>query len=195
MLFSAPFSPDLPVEKARLRREMRARRNALDERARARASWLACNFLDEWLNDRPEGRIALFLARPFEINLDALARQLLRQGRTVCAPRVEREVGRMRFWRLEDVDETQTGFWQVREPVSGEEVRPDLVLVPGLAFAPCGHRLGTGGGWYDRVLSGIGVRVGVGFAVQIVPAVPVENHDVTLHWVASDAGLIECKTA
>ena len=65
----------------------------------------------------------------------------------------------------------------------------DLILVPGLAFGRDGHRLGRGGGFYDRLLDGRGrsaTKVGVCFAFQLHDAVPVEAHDTVLNAVISD---------
>jgi 5-formyltetrahydrofolate cyclo-ligase len=68
-------------------------------------------------------------------------------------------------------------------------VPPDLVLVPGLAFTRDGHRLGRGGGFYDRLLAGRAneaVQIGVCFSVQLVESIPVEAHDIVLDLVVSD---------
>jgi len=65
----------------------------------------------------------------------------------------------------------------------------DVVVVPGLAFTASGDRLGQGGGWYDRFLSGLRADVqpiGVCFDVQIVDALPVEPHDVRMRLVVTD---------
>ena len=161
----------------------------LDESARARAAWLLCGALGDWLCHRPETRIAIYLARSFEINLDALARELMGAGKIVCAPRVDIENSQMRFFRLDDLDAATRGPWGVREPVSPEIVRPEIVFAPGLAFDPKGRRLGTGGGWYDRVLAEIPLKFGVTFGGQIVDEVPVESHDIHMDWVASEVGL------
>jgi 5-formyltetrahydrofolate cyclo-ligase len=62
----------------------------------------------------------------------------------------------------------------------------DVVVVPGLAFTNGGHRIGQGGGWYDRFLAGIrpdAVTVGVAFREQLVDELPVEAHDIRLHHV------------
>lgn len=66
---------------------------------------------------------------------------------------------------------------------------PDLVLVPGLGFTTEGHRLGRGGGFYDRLLAGRArnaVKLGICFAVQLLPALPLEPHDTLLDGVISD---------
>ena len=66
----------------------------------------------------------------------------------------------------------------------------DLVVVPGVAFTAAGHRLGQGGGWYDRFLPGLrpGVaRIGVCFAECLVDELPTEAHDVIMDLVLTDA--------
>jgi 5-formyltetrahydrofolate cyclo-ligase len=69
----------------------------------------------------------------------------------------------------------------------------DVVIVPGLAFTPGGRRLGQGGGWYDRFLARIRgdcLTIGVGFDVQVVDALPIEPHDVTLDLVVTESGVV-----
>lgn len=66
---------------------------------------------------------------------------------------------------------------------------PDLILVPGLAFTRANHRLGRGGGFYDRLLSGRGAaawKLGVCFSIQFRNRIPQEEHDVMLDAVISD---------
>ena len=69
-----------------------------------------------------------------------------------------------------------------------EPCNVDMVVVPGVAFTADGHRLGQGGGWYDRFLADVGdetVTIGVCFAEQVVSAVPQEPHDISVHRVIS----------
>ena len=66
---------------------------------------------------------------------------------------------------------------------------PDLVLVPGLAFSRAGHRLGRGGGFYDRFLTGRArdaYKLGICFASQLLESIPTEQHDAVLDAVISD---------
>ena len=75
---------------------------------------------------------------------------------------------------------------RIAEPGGSQRVsitEVDLILVPGLGFSRCGRRLGRGGGYYDRALSGRGahsVAMGVCFEFQIVPEIPWEPHDQPL---------------
>src|SRR5574340_252469 len=59
----------------------------------------------------------------------------------------------------------------------------DLILVPGLAFSRDRHRLGRGGGFFDRLLAGPGAKafkLGICFPFQVPDSVPIEAHDVVL---------------
>ena len=67
----------------------------------------------------------------------------------------------------------------------------DVVIVPGVAFAPDGARLGQGGGWYDRFLASVRpdcTSIGVGFDPQVVDALPTEPHDIRLHGIVTESG-------
>jgi 5-formyltetrahydrofolate cyclo-ligase len=63
--------------------------------------------------------------------------------------------------------------------------KPDLIVVPGLAFDVSGKRLGRGAGFYDRFLKNHpdAYKVGIAYDVQCVDNIPVESHDVTLNKV------------
>ena len=65
----------------------------------------------------------------------------------------------------------------------------DLVMVPGLAFDGEGHRLGYGGGYYDRTLLGYtGTVMGVAFSQQIHASLPVAPHDHPMDGVICELG-------
>jgi 5-formyltetrahydrofolate cyclo-ligase len=71
-----------------------------------------------------------------------------------------------------------------------EVVEPDLILTPLLAFDGFGGRLGQGGGYYDRTFAARPdvVRIGFAYAGQAVERLALEDHDVPLHGVLTEAG-------
>ncbi len=74
-----------------------------------------------------------------------------------------------------------------------DPVSVDVVIVPGVAFAPDGARLGQGGGWYDRFLVAIRpdcMSIGVGFDPQVVDVLPVEPHDIRLDRIVTESGAV-----
>jgi 5-formyltetrahydrofolate cyclo-ligase len=80
------------------------------------------------------------------------------------------------------------------EPVAGAELRPDILLVPLLAFDRAGRRLGYGGGFYDRTLAALpGAKaIGIAYAGQEMPEVPAGLQDFRLPLIATEAGVILC---
>jgi 5-formyltetrahydrofolate cyclo-ligase len=80
------------------------------------------------------------------------------------------------------------------EPVAGEELRPDVVLVPLLAFDRTGRRLGYGGGYYDRTLTALlGAKaIGIAYAGQEMPEVPAGPQDMRLPLIATEDSVIIC---
>lgn len=91
------------------------------------------------------------------------------------------------------------GPFGVLEPAPGSEAK-DLqqiqgLLIPGLVFNKNGSRLGKGKGFYDKTLASYnGIKVGVCFEFQISSAqLPVETHDVTMDFLVTEVGLIDCR--
>lgn len=68
----------------------------------------------------------------------------------------------------------------------------DVVLVPGVAFDRCGHRLGRGKGYYDKILRLTSAcKIGICFGFQLLDEVPVEEHDIQMDCVVTDNGGIK----
>ena len=89
-----------------------------------------------------------------EVRTVPMLEQALRDGKRVAVPKVYGE--QMKFIYLTDLTQVEKGYAGIPEPVADEPVADDteaLVLMPGLAFDPQGHRIGYGGGFYDRFLA------------------------------------------
>lgn len=105
------------------------------------------------------------------------------------------------LWQLNNLAELVPGAWGILEPPAvlwqdpKHYIQPqqlDAVLVPGLAFAKTGARLGNGAGYYDRLLPQTRpdcVHIGIAYACQIFPEVPMNAYDQTLHAVATETTL------
>jgi 5-formyltetrahydrofolate cyclo-ligase len=162
-----------------------------DQVSRAMVTGLAS--VEEWRKVRT---VLAYLATPAEVSLDGL--WALPDRPVLGAPRVDWQAGTMRGVVVEnparDVEIRALG---VREPtgsvaIPAEDI--DLVLVPGLAFDGQGGRLGRGGGFYDRFLSGLARarRVGVCWSGQVVERVPTGPGDERVHMLLTEHGLRSC---
>ena len=111
------------------------------------------------------------------------------------------------FRRWRPGDELKPGAYDIPEPLPSEPaLKPDMILVPMLAFDLSGHRLGYGGGHYDRTLAqrrsqaqrtdqtGI-CAVGLAYAGCECDALPVGEHDETMDMIVTERGGIRPKQA
>lgn len=137
------------------------------------------------------GAVLTYLAMPHEVDVaQATAGERCR----VLIPRTEPD-GDLSVHDL-DPDSLVTHRFGFREPprqsvpVHLDEV--DVVLVPGLVFDRAGHRIGHGAGMYDHLLDRLAlgvVRVGIAVDDVFVDRVPVEPHDRSVDWVATESGI------
>ena len=125
------------------------------------------------------------------------ARWLAENGRHVALPWFAARDAAMEFrawcnpWDEEDLE---TGPWRALQPPAGDgPVVPDLVVVPLLAFTASGHRLGQGGGHYDRWLAAHPEVPAIGLAwdCQIAERLPWEPHDRRLMAVVTPTRIYE----
>lgn len=93
---------------------------------------------------------------------------------------------------------TETSFGAC-EPASGELVardRIDIVATPGVAFDRRGHRVGYGGGFYDRFLAELradALRVGICFSLQVVDGdLPGASFDLPVDVIVTESETIRC---
>ncbi len=89
-----------------------------------------------------------------EVRTVPMLRQALADGKRVAVPKCYGD--EMKFIYLDDLNQVAQGYAGIPEPIADGPVADDptaLVLMPGLAFDRAGHRVGYGGGFYDKFLS------------------------------------------
>lgn len=172
-------------EKRRARTAGRAARGALGEDARrARSEAIAARALA--LPEVAGARAVLaYAALPDEADPAPLVLALRARGARVAYPRVEARRALSLRWATEA--ELPPGYRGILEPAADAPVAQpadiELALVPGTAFDAEGHRLGMGGGFYDRLLPLLpagAVKAGIAFDEQVVARVPCEPHDAAV---------------
>jgi 5-formyltetrahydrofolate cyclo-ligase len=186
-------------EKQRLRAEMRALRReyvaALPDDTRALLFLRPPGSIAALA---PEGAIVgLYHAIASEAPTRSYARWFYENGRTIALPWFADRAAPMRFrlWRDpfgdEGLEPGPHGHFQPSP--EEEEVMPDLVFVPLLAFTTRGERLGQGGGHYDRWLEAnpSALPVGLAWDCQLVDSLPFESHDRLLRAVVTPTRLYE----
>jgi len=88
----------------------------------------------------------------------------------------------------------EAGRWDISHPAEGLPVTPSALLIPLVGFDAAGHRLGYGGGFYDRTLAALSPRplaIGVGFEAGRLADIAPAAHDQPMDVVVTEAGAFE----
>lgn len=187
-----PAPASLTERKAEARRFASARRRGADPVANGAA--LARHVLA--LCPPPPGAVvAGYWPMGDEVDIRPLLDALAERGHALALPVTPPRGQPLRFRRWRPGEALAPGPFGTSFPAEGEEVRPDWLLVPLLAFDRAGRRLGYGGGYYDRTLAGLprATALGCAHAVQEVPEVPAGPEDARLARVATENGVVECR--
>ncbi|WP_084648245.1 5-formyltetrahydrofolate cyclo-ligase [Acidipropionibacterium thoenii] len=144
--------------------------------------------------------VALYLSRPGEPGTGQLADALVRAGLRVLAPVLTDRAGRGLHdpaWGLYSPGQTRPGLWAIPEPI-GQTLpaeglgQADLVICSALWADLEGHRVGTGGGWYDRALVWRRSEVPVWAMVddsEVVERLPHDSWDIPVDAALTPTGL------
>lgn len=132
-----------------------------------------------------------------EVDTRALIVALLEEGRRVAVPLVDRKAHKMGFHEILSLDDLGPGTMGILEPANpGHELTvPELVrtvcLVPGLVFDGDGHRVGYGGGYYDRFLWFYpGDKIGLARTTMLSSnPLPTDSLDVPVDYIATEGGI------
>lgn len=141
----------------------------------------------EWMDAKV---VATTMSQSLELDTAPIILHARHEGRQVVVPRTLPN-RQMEFVALnEDTEFDETDFG-ILEPHDGQVYQPDeidLMVVPGVAFTRSGHRIGFGGGYYDRYLSKYhGKTVSLAFTTQIADEGEweTEDHDQQVDHVIS----------
>ena len=185
------------MAKDELRRQIRAQRASVPAAVRAEVSAAICHNLlardDMRRAMSAKNLVAVYLASADEIDLSPLLATLTAAEVPLVAPRWDGTTYALARLRRQHTDANgqpvfalREGPRRILEPMDDDRVAPAEVaiwIVPGLAFAVDGRRLGYGGGWYDRFLSAAAPdahKLGVAYPFQLFTDLPTEPHDCVL---------------
>ena len=174
------------MDKKELRRSIRERKRAMTEdEIVSRSEKLGALFA---ASEAYKSAKTIYGYLPYnqEVRTVPMLEQALKDGKRVAVPKCYGD--EMKFIFMDDLSKVEKGYANIPEPITDEPVADDetaLVLMPGLAFDPQGHRIGYGGGFYDKFLSREPNHptLALCYAFQMLPELETEEHDIPVDTV------------
>ena len=146
--------------------------------------------------------VLTYVSRGAEVGTHAPIERLLASGRRVAVPRTDPETHAMSFHEVGSLDELSPRTMGILEPPSDAPALTDpaqlvgsVCLVPGLVFDGAGHRIGYGGGYYDRFLAFYpGEKIGLARTTMLSSnPLPTDGHDVAVDFIATEGSVWSCR--
>jgi len=138
--------------------------------------------------------IMIYMAMPKEVDTAMLMLAAFEAGKRVTVPKCDWASRTMTPTVIETlnckVSHSDFGLVEVVSDKVIDISEIDLLIVPGLGFDNKGQRIGRGAGYYDRFMadtSFCAIKCAVGFALQVVEDVPVDDHDMALDMLVTES--------
>ena len=174
------------MDKKELRRTIRERKRAMTEEEIVSRSKKLGELFAQSEAYKAAKTIYGYLPYNQEVRTVPMLEQALKDGKRVAVPKVYGD--EMKFLYLNDLSQVEKGYAGIPEPIADEPVADDdtaLGLMPGLAFDPSGHRIGYGGGFYDKFLAAEPNHptLALCYEFQMLPRLDTEEHDIPVDTV------------
>lgn len=182
------------MDKKELRKQLKAQRNALSLEEVRSSSKLVTSFILESEVYKKAQHILGYLAFGKELNVDAVLLQALKDGKQVYVPHIISST-EFEAVKLESFQNLVLDCYGIRSVAESVKVlkpeKLDLVLVPAVAFAKDGSRLGMGAGYYDRFLLKCpqAVKLGMAYKALLQEKLPADAYDVPVQYLVTEEGI------
>ena len=183
-------------DKKIIRKKMLAMRNALSPEDVAVYSEQIAKLVTssvEYMNCK---HICVYQAFRNEVSCDSIISKAFSDDKQVYVPVTDMETKTMEFYQITPETIWKEGNYGILEPVLAKDSlilqEPAVILMPGLAFDHNKHRLGYGGGYYDKYLAvhKEHVTMALCYDFQIVDELPREEHDILPDYIVTEQGML-----
>jgi len=186
-------------DKAGIRKELLSKRDNIPPVVRRAKNRMICERLLSLDELRNASVIFFFASFRTEVDTTEMIKSSLFSGKRVLLPKVDKDRHELLLYEIRDFGELAPGYMGIPEPPVSENQMSindaDIVIIPGAGFDASGNRIGYGGGYYDRLLSGLQKNIPVvapSFEEQLVDVLPSEPHDIRVQMIVTDRRLIRC---
>lgn len=173
--------------KQELREQARKHRSQIDVFAEDPED--AAKLFFNTIKPEPDQTIAAYAPKGREFDALCVLEMAISRGLKTALPVIQKETRILKFHAWDKQTKLEANNYGIEEPVDTQEMEPDIIIVPLLAFDRRGTRLGQGGGYYDATLAHYRkqkdiITVGMAHSEQAVLFnLPREEHDEPLDWV------------
>ncbi|MFP7754183.1 5-formyltetrahydrofolate cyclo-ligase [Thermodesulfobacteriota bacterium B35] len=185
------------MDRRELRKMILARRDRLPVRQQEEKSRVILSRLLGLEEIRTAGHLFVYVSFRSEVRTLELIAHCLQEDKKISVPLTQVNSSSLLAVEISDPEsQLAPGYCGIPEPVSSQVERHrvdpaeiDVVIVPGSVFDHTGGRLGYGGGYYDRFLSGRtpqALRIALAYELQVVERVPVEAHDQGMDLIVTE---------
>ncbi len=140
----------------------------------------------------PASIISFYMPIKGELNCQPLIEELLNRGWRAALPKIIGKDTALQFRQWTPDTEMQPEIWDIPVPQNTAELVPDVLLIPMVGFDQQRHRLGNGGGFYDRSLAGISptpLAIGVGLESLKLEDIQPQPHDIAMDFVVTEQAI------
>jgi len=185
-----------------LRKRLLNKRNLLSKRTILEKSNRIVDKLIKFDKYQQSEKIMLYIATKSEVQTQRIIESAQKDNKKIYIPLIIQEQHDLTPSLVIDYEKEialgNLGIYQPKEEF--HRLFPpnilDLVIIPGVAFTQQGHRLGRGGGYYDRFLkklSGQAYSVALAFEMQIIKEIPLEESDMPVDCIITEKRIIQLK--
>lgn len=182
--------------KKQQRQQLIAAREAIAAHLHRQWSEAISAFLKQGLTQPHRMTIGIYWPFRGEYDPRPAASYFLQQGATLALPEVIEKNQPLYFREWSPDMPMKIGAYGIPVPDNSPIVRLDAAIIPMVGFDSQGYRLGYGSGYYDRTLATYEhqpLTIGVAFELQRLPNIFPQAHDISMHFVVTEAGIFKTR--
>lgn len=186
-------------DKKEIRKLINEKRNALSKEEVVNRSEVICKYIIDSDHYKNSENICVYEAFRNEVSCDTIINKAYNDNKQVFVPVVNMNSKTMEFFEINSETKWRENEYGIKEPVITDDTNKldnslnALIIMPGIAFDSKKHRIGYGGGYYDKFLSNNNnhVTIALCYDFQIIDTdIPYNEHDIKPEFIATDKGIL-----
>lgn len=187
---------NLPEWKKQQRKQLIAAREAIPAEIHQQWSQAITGFLKQGLPQPQKMIIGIYWPFRGEYDPRPITQYFLQQGAILALPEITGKNEPLCFREWSPDTPMKSGAYGIPVPLETPIVRLDALIIPMVGFDQHGYRLGYGSGYFDRTLATYErqpLTIGVAFELQRLDSIYPQAHDISMHYVVTEAGIFRTK--